>query len=141
LNYYSAIAEEINILPGQALTGKQLIKPKGNHRGFYLVRDSRKNGSSYQAMAIFAWESLQQGRERISSPDRSVLWFTKSGDYVETTVNIPGVPAGIYQISTITNGKNFKLRPINSTTLINKSINPLITDGNMRLLPASAEYI
>lgn len=123
------ISNEVKPVKAGALGGIQLIKPKGNHRGFFIALD----GKIWKAMPVYAHESIFQGIRRLKGESLEIRnhKILCSGDMIIIKKSFDKFESGQYRLNTITNGTNAVLAPLDDIEHTkNISINRLVREGD-----------
>jgi CRISPR-associated endonuclease Csn1 len=125
---------EHRLIQGGPLHGPAIVKPKGSHKGFFVVKVTVRNKASYRLIPVYVFNSPHEVRERIKSDGGEVVFFLRAGQVVELMIGDEKMPAAKYLIKTLrSDGVVFlQLLQDPSKKLPMKSITPLISEHGIR---------
>ena len=132
-------SEECKILAGAALHGPTVLKPKGSHKGYFVIAASTKQGLKYSLLPVYAFESKYVKGHADLPVGAQQLFFFRAGDTVELVKGTAELPAGLYQAFGRTTGVINLRSPFDPKRKFPmRSIGPLVVEHGIRLARDSA---
>ena len=92
---------EFRQLEASPLHGPALIKPKGSHKGFFVVKSGLGKEANYRLIPVYVFNSKVEVRQHVIAMGDEIIYFLRAGYVIQLNEERPRMPKGLYVIKTL----------------------------------------